>query len=111
MRKARRRSRSAVSGQAPTASLIVVDVLTTNNFVTVTRIATSRGDVDEARRVNVTRLHVVVVKSSQFDALYTKEKKKREQRREQVKTERATKCKKERKLPVDVSKFPSRQGG
>ena len=58
----------------------VVDVLTTNNFITVTKIATSRGDVEEARRVNVPRLQVFVVKSSQFDALYAKEKKEREER-------------------------------
>lgn len=60
----------------------IVDVLTQNKFVTVTKIATSRGEVEEARRENVPRLQAFVVKSKTFDALYAKEKQEREEKKE-----------------------------
>ena len=59
----------------------IADVLSGNGFVRITKLQTSRGDVSEARRMNIPRLQIFVSKSAKFDELYSKEKAEREARR------------------------------
>lgn len=59
----------------------VADILSTGNYVKITKILTTRGGVEEARRTNVARLQVFVVKSDKFDGLYAAEKKEREEKK------------------------------
>lgn len=75
-------------GRAISSAVSVADVLRTQGLVTVTKIRTSRGELEKSQVTD--RIEIVVTKASDFDKVYVQQQKEQEERKKS-RTEGATK--------------------
>jgi DNA-binding protein Alba len=68
-------------GQAISDAVAVVEMLKNQGMVTVTRIHTSRGEEETARRHTADKIEITVVKTGTFDATYAEQQAKREEQK------------------------------
>jgi hypothetical protein len=69
----------------------IADVLQKTGYCTIKHLETSRGGVEEAKRRNLPRIQIWVVKTGDFDSKYATELKDREVRKAQFQQEKEAK--------------------
>ena len=78
-------------GQAISDAVAVVEMLKNQGMVTVTRIHTSRGEEETARRHTADKIEITVIKTATFDATYAEQQAKREEQKAAKEAKKETK--------------------